>query len=88
MFVVNFPFIMENAMLFTEYLQLPDDVLDIHAVSCNLCARCSTPENKIVEDHQRLGKDHVCSNCYYDEWGKRLDKQPIGFQGIRGHSLK
>jgi hypothetical protein len=50
------------------------------------CAECGIPLQETVTGNRPCGEGiHLCSDCYFDEFGRELDANPISaFRVVRG----
>lgn len=71
-------------MTLKQFLEkLPIRRQELPSVQC--CVTCKGPLQEAVTGNRSTDKGHVCSDCYFQEFGKELDQYPIFMpRSIRG----
>ena len=47
------------------------------------CSKCGKKWEDDEEDCNRIDGKPVCSDCYYESFGKFIENNPIGFRGTK-----
>ena len=47
------------------------------------CQKCQIELQETVTGNRAVGNDHVCSDCYFKDFGDLVDERPIGVPHAR-----
>jgi hypothetical protein len=64
------------AMKGTDFLKLTEDEI-LEIAHLQTCGRCKQPLRETITGRRKVGYEHVCSDCYFEEFGRELERNPI-----------
>ena len=73
-----------KTITFEEYRELAL-AGEIDAIPSVQCARseCNVVLQETITGNRRVGNERICSDCYFDDFGKLIDERPIGVPHAR-----
>jgi len=71
-----------KTITFEEYRKL-ELAGKIKEVPLPRCAKCNVVLQETITGNRRVGNDRVCSDCYFDDFGRLIDERPIGVPHAR-----
>lgn len=66
-------------LTFAEFKKLAKEGM-IQETDLARCPRdtCNVILQETITGNRQVGEEHVCSDCYFEDFGKMIDQRPIG----------